>query len=234
MLEDDASPTLLPPSVALSGEFVLPDACEAGPARASTAERLAFRVGALDLLCAADLGREVVPPPAVSRLPHLPAWLLGVANVRGMLLPVVDLAVALAVERDTALRPYLLIVGAGDAALGLLVDGLPAPRTFEAAERLDSVPPHPPFLGGYVTGGYQRDGALWLDVDIGGFLEGLGRRLTAAAAGSRPVPESVTAPSLAHGPRLAPIGEANAPSAMCRMHKCREGQGLAESGLWAL
>ncbi|MCK7579680.1 MAG: chemotaxis protein CheW [Chromatiales bacterium] len=181
MFENETYPALVPPSVALSGEFVLPDAVDAAPAPAMAAERLAFRVGALALLCASDAGREVVLPPAVSRLPHLPAWLLGVANVRGMLLPVVDLALALAVGRDTALRPYLLIVGTGDAALGLLVDGLPAPQAFASHERLAGAPPHPEFLDGHVTGGYERDGALWLDVDIGGLLEVLGRRLTAGA-----------------------------------------------------
>ncbi len=169
---------LVPPSVALGTEFVLP-AAEAGPAATTTVERLAFRVGPLGLLCVPEAGREVVPPPAASRLPHLPAWLPGVANVRGLLLPIVDLAAALGVERDAGLRPYLLIAGAGADALGLLVDGLPVPRSFETEERMNGIPPHPELLQGHVHGAYARDGQVWLDVDVQGFFQTLGERIAA-------------------------------------------------------
>ena len=179
MLESEPLPdTLLAPTAALTGEFVLP-AAEAGPVAMTAVERLAFRVGPLGLLCVPDAGREVVPPPAVSRLPHLSAWLTGVANVRGLLLPVVDLASALGVERDAGLRPYLLIAGAGADALGLLVDGLPVPRGFEAAERMNGIPPHPDLLQGHVHGAYERDGQVWLDVDAHGFFQTLGERIAA-------------------------------------------------------
>jgi chemotaxis signal transduction protein len=169
---------LVPPSVALGTEFVLP-ADEAGPVTTTAVERLAFRVGPLGLLIPPDVGREVVLPPAVSRLPHLPAWFTGVANVRGLLLPVVDLAAAFAVERDQESRRYLLICGAGDDAIGLLVDGLPLPRNFEAAERMSGVPPHPEMLSGHVHGAYVRDGKVWLDTDAEGFIEALGEHVAA-------------------------------------------------------
>jgi len=169
---------LVPPSVALGTEFVLP-ADEADTVATTTAERLAFRVGSLGLLCAADTGREVVPPPAVSRLPHLAPWLTGVANVRGLLIPVVDLARALGVGRDETQRPYLLMFGAGDNALGLLVDGLPLLRSFEPDERMGGIPPHPELLSGHVHGAYERAGQVWLDVDADSFFSTLGERIAA-------------------------------------------------------
>jgi chemotaxis signal transduction protein len=169
---------MLPPTAVLDGEFVLPED-EARETRSKTQERLAFRVGPLGMLIAPDAGREVVPPPAVSRLPHLPAWLNGVANVRGLLLPVVDLAAAFGLERDKLLRPYLLICGAGEDAMGLLVDGLPLPRSFELTERMSGLPPHPELLQGHVYGAYEREGAVWLDVEVQGLFKNLGERITA-------------------------------------------------------
>lgn len=165
------------PTAALMGKLVPPLAEEASEAHMIAQERLAFRVGPIGMLIPGDAARELVLPPSVSRLPHLPVWLLGVANVRGMLLPVVDLSTAFGVEHDKQLRPYLLIVGVGEDAIGLLVDGLPLPRTLEAAERMSSIPPHPEFLNGHVTGGYERDGRVWLDTNVEDFIKTLGEHI---------------------------------------------------------
>lgn len=164
----------LRPSEALDGGFdqaavETPAADAAGAVLA--AERLAVRVGNLHLLLAADAGREVILPLPASPLPHTPAWLLGIANVRGALVPVVDLAAALEVERNDLSRPYLLILGAGDDAIGLLVDGLPVLQRFESTGKLSGVPPHPSMLDGHVYGAFEHAGVVWLDIDIHGFLE---------------------------------------------------------------
>jgi chemotaxis signal transduction protein len=125
-------------------------------------------------LSASAPGREVAPPPPVTRLPNLPAWMRGLTNVRGTLIPVVDLAAAFGVVREAALSEYLLVMGDGDSAVGLLVDGLPAITRFDAAERMRGVPPHPEKLAGHVTCGYEREGVVWLDLDEGGILGALG------------------------------------------------------------
>ena len=82
----------LRPTEALDGGIVAPPG-QAGESAADFAarERLAVRIGNLHLLCAPDAGREVLTPPPASRLPHTPEWLLGVANVRGALVPRVRL-----------------------------------------------------------------------------------------------------------------------------------------------
>jgi purine-binding chemotaxis protein CheW len=163
----DPSLPLLSPVAALGGGFVLPESTSAEESLAAdAAERLAFRVGPVGLLCASDAGREVVPPPPVTRLPHLPAWMLGLTNVRGTVLPVVDLAAAFGVEHDKALPRYLLVIGGSEDTLGVLVDGLPEIARFTAEERMRGVPPHPECLAGHVAGGYERGGVIWLDADV--------------------------------------------------------------------
>lgn len=169
---------LLRPTEALEGGIVNPpievDGASAG---AATQERLAIRIGSLRLLCAPDVGREVLLPPPASRLPNTPEWLLGVANVRGALVPVLDPATAFGVERDNSLHGYMLIVGTGDDAVGLLVDGLPILQRFKASDKLLSIPPHPEVLQGHVDGAFDLGGAVWIDVNIRGLLGTLGDRI---------------------------------------------------------
>jgi chemotaxis signal transduction protein len=178
----DPAGTLQRPTEALDGGIVAPPQETAGDGLdTASVERLTIRIGGLHLLCATDVGREVILPPPASPLPHTPAWLLGVANVRGVLVPVLDLAPAFGVEREERLRRYLLILGHGTDLLGLLVDGLPVLRRFETAERLSGVPPHPPLLDGCLHGSYAQGGAVWIDVNIEGLLDRIGGLIAAPA-----------------------------------------------------
>lgn len=168
----------LRPTEALEGGIVSPPAETAGAAAGPAAvERLAIRLGNLHLLCAPDVGREVILPPPASPLPHTPAWVAGVANVRGALVPVVDLAPAFGIERLKDRRTYLLISGTGDDTIGLLVDGLPVLQQLEPGELLNNTPPHPEALDGHVHGAYEHGGAVWLDVDVRGVFKTLGQQI---------------------------------------------------------
>lgn len=169
------------PSEALTGGIVEPPG-ETDPTADAGAgeERLAVRIGGLHLLCAPDAGREVLLPPPASRLPHTPAWLLGVANVRGALVPVVDLAIAFGLERAADRRAYLLISGQGDSTVGLLVDGLPVLQRIDASRRFQGIPPHPELLKGHVRGAIDHAGATWLDIELTGLFETLAAQIAAA------------------------------------------------------
>ncbi len=174
--------TALRPTEALEGGIVAPPAeLDESAATGAAVERLAIRIGSLNLLCAPEAGREVLLPPPVSHLPHTPEWLLGIANVRGALVPVVDLAVAFGLEHTNERRAYLLISGTGDNAMGLLVDGLPVLQRIDLSRRLDSIPPHPEMLGGHVLGAADHAGVIWLEVALGGLFQTLAGRIASAA-----------------------------------------------------
>lgn len=61
----------------------------------SVTQLLVFRLG--DLVCGADLARiqEITATTAATRIPGAPSEVLGLANIRGMLVPVVDGGLAL-------------------------------------------------------------------------------------------------------------------------------------------
>jgi chemotaxis signal transduction protein len=140
---------------------------------AATLARMAVRVGELGLLFSWDGGREVMPAPAASHIPNTVGWLRGVANVRGALVPVIDTATAFGVARATGVPSYLLICGGGDDAMGLLIDGLPRVLDVDAAHRLPDRPSTTALLDRGVLDAYERDGRIWLDVDLNFLFEAL-------------------------------------------------------------
>jgi len=65
--------------------------------------------------------REIVPLPVVTQLPFAPECLLGVAQVRGTLLSVFDMA-KLSQVKGTSSATHLVVVEAKEGAVGFTVD----------------------------------------------------------------------------------------------------------------
>ena len=82
-----------------------------------------------------DAVREVVPNPELTRLPLAPSSLLGVFNLRGEVVPLVDTGALLGLE---PLRggPYVTVALHERALVGLVSDG--APETAQLGEQVGS------------------------------------------------------------------------------------------------
>jgi purine-binding chemotaxis protein CheW len=94
------------------------------PAIAGISALRARAGGARFLVPAAQVG-EVLRLPELTRVPGLPRWVPGVANVRGQVLAVLDLRPLLGLPQDTdAVRPRLLRLDAGGVDVGLRVDAV--------------------------------------------------------------------------------------------------------------
>jgi len=64
--------------------------------------------------------REIVPAHAATRLPGSPAWVLGLVNLRGAVLTVIDLATRLGLEAGAGASVVVLDVA--ERTLGVRVD----------------------------------------------------------------------------------------------------------------
>jgi twitching motility protein PilI len=157
-------------------------AAEAEPG--SRSQRMGVRIGGLGLLFPFDAGREVIEPPAVSRIPNTASWLRGLANVRGLLVPVVDAAAAFDRERAANADAYLLILGRGENAFGLLIDGLPRLLEVDASRSLAEPSNVPRLLGTSVRGAYGHADGVWFDVELDELLEALARYVAPAPGAS--------------------------------------------------
>jgi len=69
--------------------------------------------------------REIRRWSTVTTLPHAPRYFLGVMNLRGAVIPIIDLALRLGLSATAPTpRHVVLVVTAGERTVGLLVDSV--------------------------------------------------------------------------------------------------------------
>lgn len=122
-----------------------------------------FRLGGESYLASRDEVREILmPPDAVTRVPGTKPWLLGLSNIRGHLMSIVDLRALLssgrvAVDRDTR----IISVNHKEAACGLLVDEVLGFRRFVDSEYTDTAPQTIVRCEDYLAGAFRRGDEAW-------------------------------------------------------------------------
>ncbi len=100
---------------------------------------IGFRVGSRLLVSGIDEINELLAVPPLTPVPGTRPWLLGVANVRGNLVPVIDCGRFLFGERTQhSERTRLLVVRQGSGSVALLVDEVFGQRTVDEEQRRDA------------------------------------------------------------------------------------------------
>ncbi len=124
---------------------------------------IAFRIGEMQMVAPMNEVSEILDMPDVTRVPNAKPWVLGVANVRGNLLPVMDLFAYL-YGKGTRLhkRSRLLVVSHESINTGLLVDEVYGMRHFEKANWNKKLPSHDKQIKPYVDRCYQNEEKTWL------------------------------------------------------------------------
>lgn len=112
---------------------------------------IGFRAGSRLFVSGIDEISELLAVPSLTQVPGTQAWLLGVANVRGNLVPVIDLARFLFGERTQATeRTRLLVVRQGAGSVALMVDEVFGQRTVDAEQRRHAEEENDPRLTRFV------------------------------------------------------------------------------------
>ena len=106
---------------------------------------------------------EILHVPRFTHVPGVRSFLMGAANVRGRLLPLVDLATFFDVPRSSrSLRERrVLVVEQGDVFSGLVVDSVLGMQYF-AKDSFRATPDEvPDGVRPFVSGGYERNEEVW-------------------------------------------------------------------------
>lgn len=88
-----------------------------------TWQAVAFLAGDQKLLVNMQQVTEVVEIPAVTIIPGVQAWVAGIANVRGLILPLIDLGLYLDSDPSRIkARCHVITLERADTRFGLIVD----------------------------------------------------------------------------------------------------------------
>ena len=88
-------------------------------------ELISFRIGAQEFCVDIMAIREIRGWTAATALPQSPSFVKGVINLRGAVLPIVDLAARLGFESTEASdRNVIIVAQIGEQVVGLLVDAV--------------------------------------------------------------------------------------------------------------
>jgi twitching motility protein PilI len=134
---------------------------------------VAFRMGGETFLVAREETREVLGYPAVvTRIPGAKSWVKGLANVRGQLLPMLDLRQFLGSGATASSRnTRVVVVNHRDIPAGLMVDEVLGFRRFAEAEFNAEAPPTVIRCDSYLAGAFRRGGEVWPVLSLKSLVE---------------------------------------------------------------
>ena len=132
-----------------------------------------FRIGEEQFVASREHVREVLMlPEDMTRVPGARRWLLGIANLRGHLLPLVDVKLLLGSGRTTLRRTTRVIsVNHREVPAGLVVDEVLGFRRFMDSELTDVWPETVVRCDRFLTGAYQRNDDTWPVFNLFDFVE---------------------------------------------------------------
>ncbi len=130
-----------------------------------------FMLGGRQYVTEMDNVSEIIQPPHVTPVPGVRDWVLGVANVRGRLVPVNDLCSMLGItSRAGRNNQRVLVVGRKDFRTGLLVDAVLGMQSFLISQKMTGIQV-PDELAPWTDSGFVRDGQIWPEIELDTLVE---------------------------------------------------------------
>ncbi len=127
-----------------------------------------FNSAGLNLLVPKDATSEVLEDSYVHTIPLAPKWLVGACNVRGDILPIIDLNQILNKQKTELItkQNIILMIGSAEKAIGILLSKLPKAIQFKKDEQATKFIKSPKILKPFISIAYKNNHNYWLCVDF--------------------------------------------------------------------
>ena len=121
-----------------------------------------FRIGNLRLIASMAEVKEILDLPSYTQVPGVKSWIVGVANVRGSLLPILDMKTYLLGE-DIKQRQKgrVIVIDYKGFNTGLIVEEIYGMRHFRESDATDDVPELHDGINPYVGKAFKQDEECW-------------------------------------------------------------------------
>jgi twitching motility protein PilI len=123
---------------------------------------IGFRLNGKNLIAAMSEVTEILPPPGTIRVPGVKTWVRGLANVRGTLMPILDMNLFLNGDYiDTAAERRILVINKHNVVAGLLVEEVFGLRRFKPDMKQQTEVREMGILEPYLDGVFSDEQAQW-------------------------------------------------------------------------
>jgi len=130
-----------------------------------------FSLGKEDYAVPLLMVREVISVPETTPIPKSPAHFLGIMNLRGQVISVVDLRKKLKVETKKDKEEAVIIVDIGGLNIGVVVDSINRVLAFSSDDVSDMPDVENQINTQYIYGVYKKEHSLTVLLDLAKVLD---------------------------------------------------------------
>jgi twitching motility protein PilI len=123
---------------------------------------IGFKLAGISLLSSMGEVTEILDVPPFTRVPGVQSWVVGIANVRGGLLPLMDLRRFVTGESTKNLNTArVMVVNHKGLHTGLIVEEVQGMRHFSLSEQAYELPDVNNHLKPYIRQAFQKNEGFW-------------------------------------------------------------------------
>lgn len=114
--------------------------------------------------------KEVIPCPETTNLPNCPSYYVGIMNLRGQIISIIDLRKKLGVSNasksEDELEEAVIIIEISGIAMGLIVDSINRVLSFTSNDLIEVPEINTQVNAKYIAGVFQKEDALIMLLDL--------------------------------------------------------------------
>jgi purine-binding chemotaxis protein CheW len=128
---------------------------------------LSFSLGEEDFAIPLLTVKEVIAMPEVTPIPQTPPYFLGIMNLRGQVISVMDLRQKLGIKTKASEETAVIICDLSNTCVGVVVDSINQVLTPQEGEVSEKPEIQASKASEFITGVYRREQKLTLFLDLG-------------------------------------------------------------------
>jgi len=133
---------------------------------------IGFRLGDIEMVAPLTQVNEILHSPGLTLVPGTLSWIKGLANIRGTLLPIVDLQNYLGQSSiHLQQQSRILVIHQGELIVGLLVDEVFGLRHFDPEDRVTRIRKMNPAMKIHIRGAFKQNEKIWHLFDMSTLIE---------------------------------------------------------------
>lgn len=138
----------------------------------STTRFYALALDNLKLLIDVQTSCELFDDNVIYTIPQISEWLKGVVNVRGSVVPIIDLENLVTGKNQVSNKnSKIIIINIENHPFGLFLDQLPKIITFDSNSELSDFTKLPHSIQPFVRFAYLQDKEIWAAIDFQNFIQ---------------------------------------------------------------